>query len=214
MITQNPITGRSHNKLAGVYARTLWGKNIIQSCPSPSKVAPTRALKDSRAAFACVTAMANMVPASLLMNIFYSPPVGRARRASLSSQLFAGVQRENGQISFNSEAITQLGSNPVSCTTSALFTVQTKNFQLPKSLFSSTTIADTSRVPLVFAISYDLHLCVPLLSYTEINSDNLVFSNISDTFIGYSICFICLWPINIGTTQTPIWVYGRFELVS
>lgn len=211
MITQNPIVGRSRKKLAGVYARTLWGKNVIQSCPSPSSVPPSIALKDSRSAFARITAMANMVPASLLLNLYYSAPVGRSRRHVLSSQLFTGVQRTNMEISYNLSALSMFGSNPVSTTSGLLFTVQAKNFQLAKDLFSATPIADTSRVPCVFAISYELGVCVPLLDYTAVSDDELQFTTISDTFIGHEVLLLPLWQINIGTVQSPIWVFGSFQ---
>lgn len=214
MITQNPITGRSRKKLAGVYARTLWGMNIIQSCPGPSKVPPSAALKSSRTTFGHVMMMANQVDAWLLTQIYYTAPVGRSRRHLLSKQLFAGVVRNNGEITYNLEAISQLGTNPVSTTIGLIYTIPAKSFTLPKSSFPYTTAADTSKQPCVFAISYDLGLCVPLLSYTELVGDDISFTNISDTFIGQRVLLLCLWQVNIGTTQTPVWQFGRFQLVS
>ena len=211
MITQNPITGRSRKKLAGVYARTLWGQNIIQSNPTPSTTPPTQALKDSRAAFAHITQMANMVESSLLPYIMYTAPVGRSRRHVLTSQLYTGVQRIDKVVSYNLAALTQLGTNQVSTSSGYLFTIQSKSFQLAKSLFPAATIADTSRVPCVFAISYELGLCVPLLDYTSLDGDNLVFNNISDSFIGHEVLLLCLWQVNIRTNANPIWVYGRYQ---
>lgn len=214
MITQNPIVGRSRKKLAGVYARTLWGKNVIQSNPSKSSVPPTRALKDSRNAFGHIMQMANMVPKSILYNIYYNAPVGRSRRHVLSSQLFTGVQRANMEISYNLSALSMFGSNPVSTTSGLIFTVQAKNFQLAKTLFSATPIADISRVPCVFAISYELGVCVPLLDYTAVFNDELQFTNISDTFIGHAVLLLPLWQINLGTSQNPIWVFGSYAAES
>lgn len=211
MITQNPLTGRSRKKLAGVYARTLWGQNVIQSCPGPSHTPPSQALKDSRAAFARVMQMANMVPASLLFSFYYTAPIGRSRRHVLASQLYAGIQRVDKIISYQPHNIQQLGTNPVSSTDKLQFTVPGKSFQLPKSSFPSTNIAFTDRVPCIFAVSFGLRLCVPLVDYTQIDGDNLIFSNISDSFIGHDVLLICLWQINIGTSATPIWVYGRYQ---
>ena len=211
MITQNPITGRSRKKLAGVYARTLWGKNVIQSCPGKSNVPPSVALKDSRAAFARVMSMANQVNASLLSTIFYTAPVGRSRRHVLSSQLFEGVIRDNGEIRFNLEEITQLGTNRVTTNIGLIYTVPAKSFTLPKSSFPATEYADTTRVPCIFAISYELGICATWIDYTTIDGDNLSFSNISDTFIGQRVLLVGLWPTNIGTAQNPIWVYGGFK---
>lgn len=214
MITQNPITGRSRKKLAGVYARTLWGKNVIQSCPSPSNVPATRALKDSRSAFGRVMQMANMVPKSLLYDIYYSAPVGRSRRHVLSSQLFTGVVRSNQEISYNLSAFAQLGTNRVSTNAGLLFTPSGKSFTIPKSAFPATQFADTSRVPCVFAISYELGVCVPLLDYTTLAEDELQFDNVSDTFIGHEVLLLALWQINIGTQLTPVWCYGGFSAES
>lgn len=211
MITQNPITGRSRKKLAGVYARTLWGQNIIQSCPGPSNTPPTKALKDSRAAFALVMQMANMVPSQLLPYLFYTAPVGRSRRHVLSSQLYKGVLRNDKQISFDVNAINQLGTNPVATVAGLVYTIHAKSFSIPVSSFSATQLADLTRVPCIFAISYNLRVCVPFYDYTSIDGDNLVFNNISDTFLGQTVLLLPLWQINIGTTSNPIWVLGRYQ---
>lgn len=214
MITQNPLTGRSRKKLAGVYARTLWHKNVIQSCPKPSSTPPTQALKDSRAAFALVMQMANMVPCPLLSYIFYTAPIGRSRRHVLSSQLYGGVLRNDKQISFDVNAIKQFGTNPVSSVAGLVYTIPDKSFSIPKSSFSATQIADTSRVPCIFAISYDLGVCVPFYDYTTIDGDDLIFSNISDTFLDKSVLLLPLWQINIGSASNPVWVLGRFQAES
>lgn len=214
MITQNPIIGRSRKKLAGVYARTLWGKNVIQSLPSKSNIPPTKALKDSRSAFATIMQMANLVPKSLLYNIYYSAPVGRSRRHVLSSQLFTGVLRNNYNIAFSLSALSELGTNAVATNEGYLFTIQATNFRLAKALFSSTDIADTSRVPCVVAISYEMAVCLPLLSNVSIDGDDLVFSDIPGTFVGHEFLLLALWQVNIGTQQIPVWQYGSFSLQS
>ena len=211
MITQNPITGRSRKKLAGVYARTLWGKNVIQSCPVYKKKAPSKALKDSRAAFAQITQMANMVDASLLNNIYYSAPTGRSRRHVLTSQLFAGVSRFNKKIFYNLQMITKIGSNRATTTAGILYTIESKNFTIPKSSFPSQTLADTNRVPCVLAISYDLCLCESLFDYITISGNNLIFDNVSDTLIGHEMLLVALWQTNIGTLLNPIYVFGSLD---
>lgn len=211
MITQNPIVGRSKKKLAGVYARTLWGKNIIQSCPGPSTVKPTQALQDSRAAFKRVMLMANIVPTPILYNMYYAAPVGRSRRSVLASQLFTGVQRENKQVSFDLTAISELGTNQVAATVALVYTIPSKNFTIAKSQFSATQTADQSRVPCIFAISYSLAVCLPLIENTSLNGNDLVFRDVSDTLVGESVLLIPLWQINIGTSQNPNYVYGSFS---
>ena len=212
MIVQNPIVGRSRKKLAGVYARTLWGKNIIQSCPSPSNIPPTQALSDSRAAFGKIMQMANMVPKSLLYNIYYTAPVGRSRRHVLSSQLFTGVQRNEMAITFDLSNLSEIGTNLVATKAGLLHTFQGASETLPISAFSATELADTTRVPCVMAVSYDLGLAVSLLDYTEVDGDDLVFSNLSETLFGHEVLLVSLWQVNMGTPQTPVWQFGAFKL--
>ena len=210
MITQNPIVGRSRKKLAGVYARTLWGKNIIQSCPTPSSTPPTQALQDSRSAFGLIMQMANMIPTPLLYNLYYAAPVGRSRRHVLSSQLFNGVQRSNKIITYDFAGIKRIGTNPIVTNQGLLYTASHKNFEIPIDTFPAINAADTSRVPCVLAISYDLGLCVSWFGYTSIEGDDLIFRNISDTFMDSEVLLLALWQVNIGTIQNPIWVFGSF----
>lgn len=212
MITQNPVIGRSRKKLAGVYARTFLGKNILQSCPSPSRIPPSQALKDSRTAFAIVTQMANMLTKSLLTQIYYLSPIGRTRRQFLTSQLFTGVQRLNHAITFNIEALSELGSNPVVTTEGLIFTIPAKSFSIPLASFAATSAADQSRLPCILAISYELGLCVSWLNYTVIDGTNLAFSNISDTFLNQSVLLLPLWQTNVNTQANPVWVFGSFKL--
>lgn len=208
MITQNPITGRAKKKLGNVYARTLYGKNVIQSCPSPSKIPPTKALMDSRDVFRLVTRMANMLDASLLNNIYYSAPEGRSRRSLLIKQLFAGIYRFNKQIYYNLAAINPIGTNKVATTAGILYTIESKSFTIPISSFPSKPTADTTKVPCVLAISYELGLCVSFYNYITISGNDLVFDNISDTFLGHEVLLVALWQVNIGTLVNPIWVFG------
>lgn len=211
MITQNPIVGRSRKKLAGVYARTYCGKNIIQSLPKPTTIPPTQALRDSRAAFAVVRQMSAMFPASLLPQIYYNAPTGKTRRSVFMSQLFQGVVRDNMQISFNELAIHEIGSNPVVTSSMIPITVPSKDFSLPLYTFLATEVADTTRVPLIIALHYPLKICQSWLPYTQIEGNNLVFRNISDTLVNEVVFLICLWQTNMGSSQIPVWTFGRFE---
>lgn len=211
MITQNPIVGRSRKKLAGVYARTYCSKNIIQSLPKPTTIPPTQALRDSRAAFAVVRQMSAMFPASLLPQIYYNAPVGKTRRSVFMSQLFQGVVRDNMQISFNELAIQEIGSNPVVTSSMIPITVPSKDFSLPLSTFSATEVADTSRVPLIIALHYPMKICQSWLPYTQIEGNNLVFRNISDTLVNEVVFLVCLWQTNMGSSSIPVWTFGRFE---
>ena len=211
MITQNPIIGRSRKKLAGVYARTLWGMNIIQSLPSPSSKPPTKALRDNRSAFAVVQQMANMVPPSLLPSLYYDKPVGRSRRHLISSDINTGVVHVDKEVSFDLTAFTRLGTNPIVTSNTVIHTATDKNFTMPKAMFDATDIADTTRQPCLFALSYEAAVCVPLLDYATLDGDNIVFQNVSDTFVGLSAAYVCLWQVNVGTEQYPVWVYGSYR---
>lgn len=210
MITQNPIIGRSRKKMGNVYARTMWGKNIIQTCPTNRRPSKSKALHASYDAFRVVTRLANQVPATLLSNIYYAAPVGRSRRHVLTSQLFTGVLRDNDQISFDVNAISQLGTNPVTTTAGLVHTIPGASFTLPVSAFPATELADTSRAPLVFAISYRLLNCTALLSNVTVEDNELHFVNISETLHGQPVLLIALWQTNIGSSQTPNWVFGGF----
>lgn len=211
MITQNPIVGRSRKKLAGVYARTLWGMNIIQSLPAPSKVPVSPALRSSRDAFGVVARMSSQVPAQLLPSMFYTAPTGRSRRAVLTSQLMKGVIRNSSGIVLDETGITKLGTNPITSIHPLRWYDPGSSFRIPISSFGATDLADTSRVPLIFAISFDLKLCDSWLYCTSIDGNDLVFNNISETFIDKFVWLFCLWQVNIGTPTTPIWVYGSYE---
>lgn len=212
MITQNPIVGRSRKKLSGVYARTLWGQNVIQSCPTPTRRKPTKALKDSRAAFARVMNMANMLSQSWLNQLYYVAPVGRSRRHVLSSQLFTGVVRNDFNISYDLLSIERLGLNAICSTSAKLYTAPTKSFSILASEFQPTQIADTTRKPLVIAISYELSICASLWDCVTVNGNTLDFDNISSSFVGREALYICLWMINVGTSQNPVWVPGSYAL--
>ena len=212
MITQNPIIGRSRKKVGNVYARTLWGKNILQSCPTPSTNPTTKKQKANRSAFALVSSMANMFPASLLNQIYYTQPDGRSRRHVLCSQLYTAMTRNENTVTFNPSNLSELGTNRVVTNAGLLYTVPAKSFTIPVAAFPASASADTTRVPLVVAVSFELAICVDLLSYTELDGDNLVFSNISDTLLNHDILLLCLWQTDIGTTQLPNYIYGSFKL--
>lgn len=212
MITQNPVIGRGRKKLGGVYARTLYGKNIIQTCPGTQTFKPTKKLTATRNAFGLIMQMANLVDKSYLYNIYYSTPVGHSRRHELASQLFTAVHRDNETVSFDVQALAELGTNPVVTNAGLLYTIQSKEFTIPKSQFNITELADASRVPCIFAVSYELFLIVPLVDYTTMDEDNFNFANVSDSFLGHQVLLIPLWQTNVGTLINPVWQYGGFKL--
>lgn len=211
MITQNPITGRSRKKLGEVYARTLWGKNILQSCPTPSRTPPSAALRASRDAFGRVMHMANMIPQQLMNSLFYSAPVGRSRRHAIASQLFTGISRNGSEISYNLNNITALGSNTVSCKAGVLVTLSESSLQLYIPDLSATDSAITTEKPLLLAVSYEKELCYPMLDLTSIDENYLIVENIPSTIFDVPLMIYPLWLVNVGTLRTPVYAYGSFS---
>lgn len=211
MITQNPIVGRSRKKLAGVYARTLWGMNVIQSLPSKSNIPPTQALKSSRNAFAVVQQMCNMIFPIILPQLYYEKPVGRSRRHCLSSDFFTGVIRQNKEVFFDLSAFSRLGSNPVTSFQSLLFTPSEKNFSFPTTTFPATERADTTKPPCIFVLSYELATAAALTTNVTLQDDTIFINNLSDTFLNNEVLFVCLWQTNVGTVQYPNYVFGSFD---
>lgn len=127
------------------------------------------------------------------------------------SQLFQGVVRDNKQIAFNEAEIQEIGSNPIVTTSNIPITVPSKDFTLSRFTFNATESADTSRVPLIIALHYPLGICQSWLPYTQIEGSDLVFSNISDTLVNEVVFLICLWQTNMGSSQIPVWTFGRFK---
>jgi len=211
MITQNPIVGRSRKKLAGVYARTLWGMNVIQSLPGKSNIPPTKALTASRNAFAVVQQMSNMIFPIMLPQLYYEKPVGRSRRHCLTSDFFTGVVRHYKEVLFDLAAFSRLGSNPVTSYQSILFTPTEKNFSFPITTFPATERADTTKPPCVFVLSYELATAAALTTNVTLQDDAIVINHLSDTFLNHEVLFVCLWQTNVGTAQYPNYVYGSFN---
>lgn len=212
MITQNPITGRSRKKLAGVYARTLWGKNVIQSCPTHSSTPPSPALRASRSAFGKIMHMANMLPQQILTSIFYEAPVGRSRRHLLASQLFSGVIRSEADISFDLSSISAIGTNAVVCNQGLLTTLTDSTLHLTISDLSTTEAAITTEKPLLLVVSYERELCYPLLDLTTIEENNLIVSNLPSTIFNFPVMIYPLWLVNVNTSRNPVYAYGAFNI--
>lgn len=211
MITQNPVTGRSKRKLSGVYARTLWGLNIIQSCPKPSTVPPSPALKASRAAFGFVASMANQLQQGLLNQLYYAAPQGKSRRALLSSQLMKAIVRDGGSVSYHPERVTQLGTNITALTEPYIVTPAALTIEINLSDLALTQSALTTNIPLTIALSYGLHVIYNLQPLTTLTEGILTIGPIPSNWLGQELYLYPLFEVNMGTTNNPIYTAGRFE---
>lgn len=213
MITQNPIIGRARKKLGGVYARTLYGKNVVQSCPPPKagKLMPSQIASCNL--FGYFSRLSNQVPASLLNNIFYQAPIGRSRRAEWMRQLTVAREKTENGWEVNLSMITALGSN-AAVTTEPIIIVPTSS-QLRISLENVNHLdrAITDEPPCLILICKDTQQCIDLLSYTTLDDTDIVLSNLSPTYQGHECYIYCLWKTNIGTNQNPILVYGSYQKI-
>lgn len=211
MITQNPIVGRSKNKLAGVYARTLWGMNIIQSCPKPRTSQPTPAMQAARTSFANVMAMANQLTQGLLNELYYAAPIGRSRRHVLASQLMQAVQRNNGLVTYDPARIEQLGTNLVALTSPIAVTPTETTISINVADIATTESAIFENAPLTLALNYELCICYNLLPLSNMNNGVLTISPIPSTWIGQQFFLFPLFQVNMGTTNNPVYAFGRYE---
>lgn len=210
MITQNPIIGRAKNKLAGVYARTLYGKNVLQSCPPPTKGHQTPSQQAVCSAFGRVSRLANQLSASMLNQIYYSAPQGRSRRAQWCKDLAKGMTKVDTDWIFNPSLIETLGGNPKVSTEPFIVTPTQTSLEISSDALSATTIADKSKVPCLVLICIEANVCISLVPYTSINDGTITLSNLSSTLVGKECYIFPLWQTNVGTTTTPIYAYGRY----
>ena len=212
MITQNPIIGSAKRKIGHVYARTMYGKNILQTCPPPTKGHQTANQVNTGKAFGRLSLLSNQVNASLLNSIYYNAPTNHSRRAEWLHQLAAGYYKEQNEWQYDPSRITALGSNKV--VTKAIFpmTPPALYFSMEKSFFNKTTNAVDSRIPCVILICPETNQCISLLPWTSLDGDYIVFNNLSPTFLGKQCYLFPLWQCNVGTLLNPIYAYGSFNI--
>lgn len=211
MITQNPIIGRSRKKLSGVYCRTLWGNNVIQSCPKPSTTPPSIALQASRAAFKHVIGMANQLSQSSLNELYYMAPVGRSRRHVLTSQLMQAVVRGQGSVSYNAGLVAQIGTNLAALRQPIIMTPTNTIIEIAVSDLVMTQVAETTLQPFVLALSYEMGIAYNLSPLSILSQGMLEIQPIPSTWIGHELYIYPLFPVNVGTSANPIYAPGRFE---
>ena len=210
MIVQNPIIGRSKNKLSGIYARTLNGKNVIQSCPPPTKGKQTANQVASSTMFGELSRLSNQVSASLLNMLFYSAPTGRTRRAEWCRQLGKAMKKENNLWIFDPSLITSLGGNTKVCSEPYIFTPTQNQLRIAKTDLPSETIAIKSEIPCLILICADTKQCISLLPWTTIDENDIILTNLSSTYLNHRCFIFPLWQFNIGTQNNPILTYGAY----
>lgn len=211
MITQNPITGKARKKLGGVYARTLYGKNVLQSCPPSRKGKQTAAEVEASRGFGFVSLLSAQISASILNQIYYAPPSGRNRRQQWCKDLMTGRIKDGDKWDYNPDLIRKLGGNPKVSESAISLTPASTEVVIPLSSFSAVNNAITTEPPCIILICVEECICISLLDYTSIVGDNIVLQNLSSTIVGKECWLFPLWQTNIGTQQNPIICYGRFE---
>lgn len=213
MITQNPITGRARKKLGNVYARTLYGKNVLQTCPPPRKGKETIQQKKAMSIFAQVSQMSNQVSASLLNQIYYSAPIGRNRRQQFNKDLSTGEIKVDGEWTFSPEQIQRIGSNPIVTTEGKSFTLASTQLVIPISEISVTQSAIVNETPLILLICPQKNCCLSMLQYTELQQDIIRLTNIPSYLMNQDVFLMFLWKANVGTEANPILTFGRYERI-
>lgn len=211
MITQNPIIGKARKKLGAIYARTLYGKNVLQSCPPSTKGKEAPSQLAAQKSFAVVARLSNQLSASLLNNLYYSPPSGRNRRQQWCRDLAKGCVKVDGVWTYQPGLIQRLGGNPKVSQEAISLTVTSKRVEIPISSLSAVNNAIVSEPPCIILIDVADLICISLLDYTTIENETIVLQNLSTTLIGKECWLFPLWLTNIGTQQNPIYQYGSYQ---
>lgn len=212
MITQNPIIGRAKNKLGAVYARTLYGKNVLQTCPPSRKGRQTPAEMASSAAFGKLSQLSNQVSISLLNSIYYEAPQGHSRRAEWCKQLGKGLKKTQNGWSYDPSQILALGSNHKVSEEPYILTVVSNRLVIPFSSLSMVGSAIPTEIPCLILICPSENICISLKDYTQIENDTLVITPLSSTLLEKECWIFPLWAVNEGTQKNPALAYGSFQL--
>lgn len=211
MITQNPIIGRAKKKLGSVYARTMYGKNILQTCPPPTKGRQTQNQIAACTIFGYVSKLSNQLSQSLLNNIFYQNPSDRNRRQAFNKQLHSGVLKSNGQWIYDPSNISQIGTNTQTVASFKQITPIDQTFNIPFEDVPAINGADTSKIPLALAICPSANYCDSINYALTIENNILKFENASQLLVNRQCFIFVLWQINIGTQNNPIYAYGSYK---
>jgi len=211
MITQNPIIGRAKKKLAGVYARTLYGMNIIQSCPKPSTAPMSPARLACQRAFKFVSGMSNQLPQQLLNYLYYAAPQGRSRRNVLFSQLMKAVVLNGEFVTFDPNLITEIGSNPAALTAPVVVTSSGTSIMLTVADLETTQSAVLTQLNFIMALSYELGVVYDLAPLATLADGVVTINPIPSTWVGHQLYLYPLFDVNVGTVNNPVYAFGRFD---
>lgn len=214
MITQNSLIGHAKQKLGGVYARTMYGKNILQSCPVYSSLKTTDKQKNVRSLFKAVSNMANVLTPSQLNQIYYYSPSGCNRRMLHNKQLQTILQGQGTERTYNCDNLLKIGTNSV--VTNELFeiAVSTNEITIPISTIQHFENAIMDQNPIAIAFDVETPILYDFSNKISIDNENLIISELGEQYQNRSFKIAFLWKINIGTAQNPIIVNGAFDLLS
>lgn len=211
MLTQNPLIGRAKKKLGNIYARTLYGKNVIQTCPPPTKGKQTPNQIAASSRFGWLSRLSNQVSASLLNQIYYQAPIGRSRRMQWMKDLASGMTQAGESWQFLPQNIVSLGSNLKVSETAFNCVLASTQLNIPIADLSAVGSAITTETPLLILICPEADICISLLPYTTLQNEQISLNNLSSTLIGKESYIFPLWKTNIGTQATPVITFGSYQ---
>lgn len=211
MITQNPLTGRAKKKLGNTYARTLYGKNVIQTCPIFGKVNTTPQLQANRAAFNAVNRFSQEFTAQELNRLYYAKPANTNRRMALNKHLQTIFPNSVNGRYFNVEALQRLGSNgkKIDSFYNAYFTTseqRLKKYNLPQ--FSGALLDE---LPLLVALCESSKTLVNLSRCAYIDDDTIVLNNIPETLLKTPVSLLCLWQFCPEATNPAARAFASYQ---
>ena len=211
MITQNSLIGHAKQKLGGVYARTMYGKNVLQSCPVYSSLKATDKQKNVRSLFKAVSNMANVLTPSQLNQIYYYSPSGCNRRMLHNKQLQTILQGQGTERAYNCDNLLKIGTNTV--VTNELFELEisTNEITIPISSIQHSESAILEQNPIAIAFDVVTPLLYDFSNKISIENGNLIISELGEQYQNRTYKIAFLWKINIGTAQNPIIINGAFE---
>ena len=211
MIVQNPIIGRARKKLGNIYARTVYGKNVLQSCPPANKAHETPNQASARTAFGKLSSLSNQISTSLLNSIYYETPQGRSRRGQWCKELASGMLKEDGAWSFNPERIAQLGTNAVVSNFATHLIPNSTSVAFALAELSMVGSALPNEIPCIILVEPADNICISLVDYTTIENETVYLQHLSSTVVGKDCWLFPLWMVNVGTQRNPILAYGSYK---
>ena len=211
MITQNPIIGSAKKKIGNVYSRTLYGKNVVQTCPYRGNETKSEISNTNRQTFTNIIRMANLESQSMLNNIFYNSPTGRNRRQEWTRQLMTMKQKSGNRYFMNPTALKNIGGNITASKNIVENIVENSTHNISKSATSPTPAALQNEIPLVYLIEPTTATLMNCLNNTTIDNTQITITNLPEKVINKTCYFIVLWKVNMNTSANPILRFGSYS---